>query len=145
MGTTAQRHSPGKAEKSGETRARRGVVRSVCRSLVWVAGLSLVPVLTCGCTSLGDYVHNGFKVGPNYGRPPAPAAEHWIDANDPRVNTTSADLSKWWTVFKDPVLDSLICRAYQQNLTLREAGFRVLQRERSSASRSAICSPRPRP
>src|SRR5207244_1895460 len=37
------------------------------------------------------------------------------------------DLSKWWTVFKDPVLDALIGNAYLQNLSLRQAGFRILQ------------------
>jgi NodT family efflux transporter outer membrane factor (OMF) lipoprotein len=83
--------------------------------------------LTCGCTSLQEYVQNGFKVGPNYGRPPAPVAKEWIDANDKRVRSESDDLSAWWTVFKDPALSSLICRAYQQNLTLRQAGFRVLE------------------
>src|SRR5437588_8726150 len=45
--------------------------------------LVLVPL--CGCTPLTEYVHNGFKVGPNYGRPPAPAAKNWIDAADGRV------------------------------------------------------------
>jgi NodT family efflux transporter outer membrane factor (OMF) lipoprotein len=83
-------------------------------------------LLTCGCTSLPDYVHNGFKVGPNFARPPAPVAKDWIDASDKRVRKESDDLSKWWTVFHDPALDSLICFAYQQNLTLRQAGFRVL-------------------
>jgi NodT family efflux transporter outer membrane factor (OMF) lipoprotein len=84
-------------------------------------------VLACGCTGLREYVHNGFKVGPNYERPPAPVAPTWIDAGDKRVRTETDDLSKWWTVFKDPVLDSLICQAYRQNLTLREAAARVLQ------------------
>jgi NodT family efflux transporter outer membrane factor (OMF) lipoprotein len=84
-------------------------------------------LLTGGCTPLGEYVHNGFKVGPNYHKPPAPVAQDWIDANDRRVRTASDDLSKWWTVFNDPVLDSLICYAYQQNLTLRVAGMRVLE------------------
>jgi NodT family efflux transporter outer membrane factor (OMF) lipoprotein len=51
----------------------------------------------------------------------------WIDASDTRVRQESDDLSNWWKVFKDPVLDSLVCRAYQQNLSLREAGTRVLQ------------------
>src|SRR5262249_24561018 len=37
------------------------------------------------------------------------------------------ELSKWWTVFQDPTLDSLIALASRQNLTLRQAGFRVLQ------------------
>ena len=84
-------------------------------------------MLTSGCTSWQDYVHNGFKVGPNYSKPPAPVAKDWIDADDKRVRTASDDLSKWWTVFNDPVLDSLICDAYRQNLSLRVAGMRVLE------------------
>jgi NodT family efflux transporter outer membrane factor (OMF) lipoprotein len=83
--------------------------------------------LTGGCTSLQEYVHNGFKVGPNYLKPPAPLAKDWIDADDKRVRTQSDDFSKWWTIFSDPVLDSLICDAYRQNLSLRVAGMRVLQ------------------
>ena len=90
-------------------------------AILWTA------TLTCGCTSFQDYVHNGFKVGPNYERPPAPVAKNWIDADDVRVRSEADDISKWWTVFNDPALDSLICLAYQQNLTLREASFRVLQ------------------
>ena len=42
------------------------------------------------------------------------------------MGTESDDLSKWWTVFNDPVLDSLVCSAYRQNLTLRQAGFQIL-------------------
>ena len=74
-----------------------------------------------------EYIHNGFKVGPNYSPPPAPVAQNWIDANDVRVRKQSDDLSKWWVVFKDPVLESLICSAYQQNLSLRVAACRVLE------------------
>jgi NodT family efflux transporter outer membrane factor (OMF) lipoprotein len=81
----------------------------------------------CGCTPLAEYVQNGFKVGPNYRTPDAAVAGNWIDASDKRVRTDSDDLSKWWTVFNDPVLNDLICYAYNQNLTLREAGYRVLQ------------------
>jgi NodT family efflux transporter outer membrane factor (OMF) lipoprotein len=80
-----------------------------------------------GCTTLGEYIDNGFKVGPNYKRPPAPVAEQWIDAGDVRVRSQEPDDSHWWTVFNDPVLNDLIQTAYRQNLTLREAGFRVLQ------------------
>jgi NodT family efflux transporter outer membrane factor (OMF) lipoprotein len=86
-----------------------------------------VTLSLCGCTSLDEYVHNGFKVGPNYKRPPAPVAEHWIDAADARVRSQEADDSHWWTVFNDPVLNDLVQTAYNQNLTLREAGFRVLE------------------
>jgi NodT family efflux transporter outer membrane factor (OMF) lipoprotein len=81
----------------------------------------------CGCTNFRDYVHNGFKVGPNYCQPAAPVAQTWIDADDKRIRTDCDDLSKWWTVFKDPALDGLICCAYHQNLTLREACCRVLE------------------
>ena len=80
-----------------------------------------------GCTSFSDYVHNGFKVGPNYHRPRAEVAQNWIDADDLRVRSDCDDLSKWWTVFNDPRLDSLICFAYQQNLSLRVAAVRVLE------------------
>jgi NodT family efflux transporter outer membrane factor (OMF) lipoprotein len=80
-----------------------------------------------GCTSFSDYVHNGFKVGPNYCKPTAPVAEHWIDENDKRIRTDKEGLDQWWTVFGDPVLNDLVECAYRQNLTLREAGFRVLE------------------
>jgi NodT family efflux transporter outer membrane factor (OMF) lipoprotein len=74
-----------------------------------------------------EYVQNGFKVGPNYCRPPALVAPEWIEASDKRLRKDGDDLSKWWTVFNDPVLDNLICCAYHQNLTLRQAGCRILE------------------
>jgi NodT family efflux transporter outer membrane factor (OMF) lipoprotein len=86
----------------------------------------LIVILACGCTGPSEYIHNGFKVGPNYCPPGAPVAQTWIDAADKRVRTDSEDLSQWWRVFNDPVLDGLVRDSYQQNLTLREAGFRVL-------------------
>lgn len=82
--------------------------------------------LASGC-SLQQWVDNGFKVGPNYSRPPAPVASAWIDYQDPRVKSEERDLSEWWRVFNDPTLDSLIETAYQQNLTLRVAGSRILE------------------
>jgi NodT family efflux transporter outer membrane factor (OMF) lipoprotein len=87
----------------------------------------LASVLSGGCTSPSEYIHNGFKVGPNYVQPPAPVAPSWIDANDLRVRSQCDDLSRWWMVFRDPTLDSLICYAYRQNLSLRVAAYRVLE------------------
>jgi NodT family efflux transporter outer membrane factor (OMF) lipoprotein len=92
-----------------------------------LVALLTLAVLAGGCTPFTEYVHNGFKVGPNYRKPPAPVAREWIDAADKRVRSESDDLSKWWTVFNDPVLGDLICFAYRQNLSLRAAGARVLQ------------------
>ncbi len=97
------------------------------KSCFYFACLTILAVLLSGCTSFNDYIQNGFKVGPNYARPSAAVAQNWIDASDKRVRNESDDLSQWWTVFKDPALDSLICCAYRQNLSLREAGFRVLE------------------
>jgi len=80
-----------------------------------------------GCTTLREYVRNGYKVGPQYAKPPAPVADDWIDTVDKRLIKDPDEHRRWWANFKDPNLDSLICMASQQNLTLREAGFRVLE------------------
>ena len=82
---------------------------------------------TLGCTPWREYFANGFKVGPNFRRPPAPVASQWIDSRDSRVRAREADLRNWWTVFRDSTLDRLIDTAYRQNLNLRDASFRVLQ------------------
>lgn len=90
-----------------------------------IAGLFAMACLA-GCTSVRDYVHNGFKVGPNFTPPPAPVAPQWIDASDARVRSQEADDSHWWTAFNDPILNELVDSAYKQNLSLKEAGFRIL-------------------
>jgi NodT family efflux transporter outer membrane factor (OMF) lipoprotein len=79
----------------------------------------------CVLTTPGQWIRNGFKVGPNYGRPPAPVAAEWIHANDPSVQ--NHHLQDWWQVFQDPTLNDLIVTAYEQNPTLRIAGTRVLE------------------
>lgn len=94
----------------------------------------------CGCTPLTEYVQNGFKVGPNYRKPDAAVAGNWIDASDKRVRTDSDDLSKWWTVFKDPVLNNLVCNAYHQNLTCGKPATGSCKHVLSLASPSARSS-----
>jgi len=100
--------------------------QAISRRALYGGAIGLAICLS-GCTSIGDYFHNGLKVGPNYGRPPAFVAEQWIDAADQRVRSETDDISQWWAVLNDPILNSLVQSTYQQNLTLREAGFRVLQ------------------
>jgi len=97
-------------------------------SRTWQTALAAAVVLLacCGCTGPIQYFRNGFKVGPNYCPPAAPVAEHWIDAADIR-SRPGEDLSRWWTVFNDATLNRLVAMAYGQNLSLREAGFRVLE------------------
>ena len=101
--------------------------RRAPRCLACLAALLGGSVFLSGCTTLKEYIDNGFKVGPNYVQPPAPVAKQWIDANDVRIRQDSDDFKEWWKVFNDPVLDKLICFAYEQNLSLRQAGFRILQ------------------
>ncbi|MBL9122185.1 MAG: efflux transporter outer membrane subunit, partial [Planctomycetaceae bacterium] len=80
-----------------------------------------------GCTSFGEYVHNGFKVGPNYVRPPAQTSPDWIDSSDARVKSDPPADCAWWTVLNDPALNGLIGSAYRQNLDLRAAGARITE------------------
>src|SRR5262245_55892958 len=106
--------------------APRWVGSRLLRKL-WAAGLAGTVLLTGGCVTTGplEWIENGFKVGPNYCRPPAPVAPEWIEANNARVQARHLD--DWWNVFQDPALNSLISTAYQQNLNLRVVGMRVLE------------------
>lgn len=98
-------------------------------ALVLVAALS-----AGGCmTGVREYVHNGFKVGPNYQRPAAPVADDWIDSASNRLQAGPMENRAWWQAFEDPVLDRLILIAYEQNITLREAGFRIAQSQAERA------------
>jgi len=106
--------------------ARRARTAWSAHFVLRYAVLLLATLTLSGCTSFRDYFRNGLKVGPNYVEPPAPVAPQWIDVADQRVRTESDDLAGWWTVLDDPLLNNLMVSAYRQNLTLREAGFRVL-------------------
>ena len=82
-----------------------------------------------GCSGCGlqQWAANGYRVGPNYCKPPVPVASEWIDYGDERVGSEQYDLAAWWMVFNDPTLDALAQNAYQQNLSLRVAGTRILE------------------
>jgi NodT family efflux transporter outer membrane factor (OMF) lipoprotein len=70
---------------------------------------------------------SGCAVGPNYVKPSAQEPQTWIEAEDPKIKADPAEFRDWWKVFSDPILDDLIERAYQENLTLRIAGVRILE------------------
>jgi NodT family efflux transporter outer membrane factor (OMF) lipoprotein len=65
------------------------------------------------------------SVGPNYEEPVLPLPSAWHEAQQPGIDTRPADLARWWTVFDDPLLHSLIERAVRSNLDLRVAEARV--------------------
>jgi NodT family efflux transporter outer membrane factor (OMF) lipoprotein len=102
--------------------ARRWI-GSRCRR--WIAAGCILVASGCVLTSPSEYVRNGFKLGPEYRRPPAPLADRWIQSDDPDVQ--NRHLQDWWRVFQDPALDSLTETAYRQNLNLRVLGTRVLE------------------
>ena len=69
----------------------------------------------------------GCAIGPDFQRPKTAVSANWQENADPRVSTASATYRGWWKAFNDPALDGLIERAYRENLSLRQAGVRVLQ------------------
>ena len=93
---------------------------------------SLLSLICCamllgGCNPVRDYFKNGMKVGPQYSKAPAPVSEDWIDHDkDRRISSSMEEHRNWWKALKDPNLDELICFASNQNLKLKEAGYRVL-------------------
>jgi NodT family efflux transporter outer membrane factor (OMF) lipoprotein len=80
-----------------------------------------------GCSVLSQWVHNGFKVGPNYVSPPTYLPRQWIDANDAKVLVGDPNLAAWWDVFDDPTLTRLLHDSYANNLTIRAAGLQIIQ------------------
>jgi NodT family efflux transporter outer membrane factor (OMF) lipoprotein len=102
-----------------QNRITRKRIHACC---VWAATFSMA----LNAVGAEGYIRNGFKVGPNYKRPQAPIAPAWIEGANPRVNGGSPE-ALWWSSFNDPVMTSLIGTAYNQNLTLRAAGMRILQ------------------
>src|SRR6266852_4190590 len=91
----------------------RKMSRSIRSGLVF-----LVPVLLAFA---------GCMVGPNYQRPKVSVSPSFGETGDPRLTAESTNYRDWWKAFNDPVLDRLIARAYRDNLTLQQAGVRVLQ------------------
>jgi NodT family efflux transporter outer membrane factor (OMF) lipoprotein len=83
---------------------------------VWLCGFLLVSA-QAACT----------MVGPDFVKPSAEVSQQWVEAKDARVKIKPLDYKNWWQVFQDPVLDSLIQMACEQNLPLRIAGVRVFE------------------
>ena len=67
------------------------------------------------------------SVGPNFVTPQASVEARWKDAGFPAVKTNRDDYERWWASFRDPALSRLVDLAYSQNLTLMEAGARVIE------------------
>lgn len=84
------------------------------RSPAWIAVLL---VLMSGCS----------LVGPDFVKPEAPLLDDWTETRSPGLSSGQTDYTNWWHVFNDPVLDNLIEKAYEQNLSLQVAGIRIYE------------------
>jgi NodT family efflux transporter outer membrane factor (OMF) lipoprotein len=80
----------------------------------------------------------GCTVGPNYQKPDIAMPGGWVgpttrDAatmptTGPSISTNGVgtDLRQWWTALGDPMLDTLVSRAVESNLDLKQAQSRLL-------------------
>jgi NodT family efflux transporter outer membrane factor (OMF) lipoprotein len=82
-----------------------------------VSSLIAAMLLFSGCT----------MVGPDFIKPEAPVEKEWLEARDAAIKTEAANYKDWWAAFNDPVLNSLVDTAYQQNLPLQISGIRIFQ------------------
>jgi outer membrane protein, multidrug efflux system len=64
-------------------------------------------------------------VGPDFIKPNPKMPEKWAEAPKGDITGKLPDLSEWWSIFRDPELNSLIDRAIQSNLDLQIAEARI--------------------
>jgi NodT family efflux transporter outer membrane factor (OMF) lipoprotein len=64
-------------------------------------------------------------VGPNYHPPQMSVPSAWVSS--PEQETIAVNLVQWWTIFNDPNFTSLIDRAVESNLDLKQAESRIRQ------------------
>jgi outer membrane protein, multidrug efflux system len=75
----------------------------------------------------------GCAVGPDYKPPETPMPAAWTGTTaagaiqGTRTIARTAEVVDWWSVFKDPTLDSLVRRAVEGNLDLAQAAARIRQ------------------
>jgi len=93
-----------------------------------------LPAGGCGLRTLPDWLHVvGTVLAQSYvmlvqsicGLPPRSKANGSIQTPSRFDHSPNIELL-WWEQFNDPILNGLVLEAYNQNLSLRDAGFRVL-------------------
>ena len=87
--------------------------------------LATLLVVCSGCSSLNYWKSNAHKVGPNYCPPNAPVANSFSQQESPLIRNGEVLDPQWWTVFNDPTLNELVDQVYSQNLTLKQASWRI--------------------
>ena len=102
---------------------------SKCFNKKYFSGRDVAPLklMACGLLAAMLWLSGCTMVGPDFVKPEAPVQTEWLESRNPDIKTEPADYREWWTVFNDPVLNSLVADAYQQNLPLQIAGLRIFQ------------------
>jgi len=86
------------------------------RSRLACLPISLLIVILAGCSALG----------PDFKNPEVEDKPNWLTEGSAFSNDTGFQ-EKWWESFNDPVLNTFIQRAYEQNLSLQIAGLKVME------------------
>jgi len=89
---------------------------SLQRVINSLAALLAATIMLGGCTSLG----------PDFVKPEVAEEDTWLVENK-EISSTTPQQDEWWTLFNDPVLNTLIEKAYNQNLPLQIAGLRIFE------------------
>ena len=79
--------------------------------------IGVLAVLLSGCSA----------IGPDFFTPKTANYDQWKVFQVAGVQAAPSELKDWWQTFNDPVLNQLITKAYEQNLSLQTAGLRVLE------------------
>src|SRR5438445_1324878 len=114
----SSRSGPARGEKASRCSSRNPRPPRATEMRIFIALLG-VAIFGSGCT-----------VGPNYKKPtiPVPGTYRGLPPEEAgKTDAASLGDQKWWEVFQDEQLRSLIRTALQQNYDVRIAGARILQ------------------
>jgi outer membrane protein TolC len=93
--------------------------------------LFLILVLFQGCT----------VVGPDFTPAPLPTLPQKYDQN---LTKSDPKILEWWKQFNDPTLDSLVQKAYDQNLDLESAAVRIMSARAALGMSESLTTPQKR-
>ena len=84
------------------------------KSFILILMISILFLFSTGCS----------VVGPDYKK----QEEQKLPKNwDNNLTKSNENIQEWWKSFNDEILNTLVKKAYEQNLDLRTAGLRILQ------------------
>ena len=73
------------------------------------------------------YLSGCAPVGPDFVKPEVEVPDSWSAQSGDTYATDAPQLSTWWKLFNDPVLNELVDTALRNNNTLELAGLRILE------------------